>query len=292
MVARLRLRTGPLLMMAASASFVLMTLCIKTLRAELSGPEVVMWRGLLSLPLLVLAAGGSGLRIRDRRLFALRVAFGFAAMTGYAIAAKGLSLVDIDLVSKLRPLIIAVAAPLVLGGGERVGGRTWIALTGGFAGCAVLLAPELAVGSAYSLWALGSVLLSAGAHLCLRGLAGESARAVVFWFHAAVAVLGAGATLVTEGALELPAAPLWPWLVGVAAAATAGQLLMTRAYAVEVAPTVAAATYTGPVWALLGDVLVWDAWPAPRAWIGGAMVVTASIWLVLRRAAHAPPRTE
>jgi drug/metabolite transporter (DMT)-like permease len=281
-------------MVAATACLVLMTLFIKQARLKLTGPEVVFWRGLLSLPLLLVALRGSSLRVHNLRLFAVRVAFGFSAMTGYAIAVKGLSMVDIDLVSKLRPLVIAVVAPMVLGRGERPGRGVWSALAIGFAGCFILLAPDLTGGSPYAVWGVAAMLLSAGAHLCLRGLgATEQARVIVFWFHAAVAALSAATIVVTGGRLGLPPAGLWPLLLGTAVAATAGQVLMTRAYALDRAPVVAGATYTGIVWALLGDLLVFGVLPGLNAVAGGLLVLASSLWLVLgpsRRAAGTSPR--
>jgi drug/metabolite transporter (DMT)-like permease len=204
-------------------------------------------------------------------------------MVGFAIAVKGLSLVDVDLVSKLRPLIIGVAAPVILGRSERTAAGIWLSLLVAFGGCFILLAPDLAVGSPFALWALGSVMLSAGAHLCLRGLGRtEHTRVIVFWFHASVAVLAAVVIWLSGSGFRLPHSNVWPSLVGVAVAATAGQLLMTRAYAIERAPTVAAASYTGPLWAIMGDVLVFGNWPGTNAWLGGALVLAASVWLVVR----------
>jgi len=281
-------------MAAASACLVLMTLLIKQARVELTGPEVVFWRGLLSLPLLLLALRGASLRIHNLRLFAIRVAFGFTAMTGYAVAIKGLSLVDIDLVSKLRPLVIAVVAPLLFGRGERPGKGVWLALLIGFFGCFILLAPELTGGSPYAVWGVVAMLLSAGAHLCLRGLgATEQARVIVFWFHASVTVLSVPVIALTGGRIELPSPGLWPVLLGTAAAASAGQLLMTRAYALDRAPVVAGATYTGIVWALLGDLLVFGNQPGINAILGGLLVLVSSLWLVLkpsRRVIEPSPR--
>lgn len=277
------MRKGPLLMIAASLAFVVMTGLIQVARRELSGPEVVLWRGVLSVPLLVWFARGGGLRLHNRRVFALRVLLGFGAMTGYAIAAKGLTLVDLTLLTKLRPIVIAVAAPVMLTQAERAGSKVWAVLIAGFAGCALILAPELSLGSAYGFWALASVACSAGAHLTLRRLGStDNPQAIVFWFHVGVAILALLVMLATGEALRLPDVALLPVLGGIAVAATAGQLSMTRAYALERAPAVAAASYVAPVWALLGDVVAFGIWPGLNAWIGGALVIGPSLWLVWR----------
>ncbi len=271
-------------MLAASLAFVTMTALVKIVRSELSGFEVVMWRGILSTPLLFFLARGQSLRIRNHRAFAWRLFFGFSAMVGYAVAARGLSLVDLNLIGKLRPVIIAIAAPLVLGRRERVGQGEWLILAIGFAGCGLLIGPNLAVGSLYGLWALFSVVFSAGAHIALRRLgATDAARVIVLWFHAGVAALAALGILITRGGFRFPPASLWPALAGVALAATAGQLLMTRAYALDKATVVAAASYAGPVWSLIGDLVIFGLVPGPWAIAGGILVIGSSLWLVLRR---------
>ncbi|NOZ78677.1 MAG: DMT family transporter [Acidobacteria bacterium] len=283
-------RRGPLLMLAASLAFVTMTALVKIVRADLGGFEVVMWRGVISAPLLLLLARGQRLEIRNRRAFAWRLFFGFSGMVGYAVAARGLSLVDLNLIGKLRPVIIAIAAPLVLGRGERAGSGEWGILAIGFAGCALLIGPNLAVGSLYGLWALFSVVFSAGSHIALRRLgASDSARVIVLWFHVGVAVLAALGILITRGAFRLPPSSLWPALVGIAMTATAAQLMMTRAYALDKATVVAAASYAGPVWSLIGDLLIFGLVPTRWAIAGGALVIGSSLWLVIRREEPATP---
>ena len=268
-------------MVAASLSLVTMTALIQVARRDLSGPEVVMWRGVLAIPLLLGFMRGGGLRIHNRRVFVWRLLFGFGAMTGYAIVAWDLSLVDLSLVTKLTPLLIAVAAPIVLTRAERGGPRVWIVLLCGFAGCALILGPDLSVLSPHAFWALGSVACSAGAHLSLRRLGStDHARAIVFWFHTGVGLMALSVILLSGHPLRLPGAGMWPVLAGIAVSATLGQLLMTRAYALEHAPRVAAASYVAPVWALLGDVVVFGLWPDFTAWMGGILVIGPSLWLV------------
>ncbi len=284
------LRPGPLLMLAASLAFVAMTALVKIARAELSGLEIVLWRGIFSAPVLLLLARRHGLRLNNRRVFAARLLLGFLAMTGYAVAARGLSLVDLNLIGKLRPVIIAVAAPLILGGRERSTGAEWVMLAVGLAGCGLLIGPDLAVGSHAGLWALFSVVCSSGAHIALRRLgATDVARTIVFWFHLGIAGLAAFAIVVTGGGLRLPPSRLMPALAGIAAAATVGQLLMTKAYALDRASVVAAASYAGPVWSLIGDLLIFGLVPTVWAITGGFLVVVSSLWLVLRREEPATP---
>jgi drug/metabolite transporter (DMT)-like permease len=278
------IQRGPLYMIIASAAFTAMVACVRVARQELSGFELVFWRGAISLPLLAALIGGRGFRLRNRKPFALRTLFGFCAMACFYTAAKETDLVTLSLITRLQPILIAIAAPLVLGKQEHPGGSVWVAALVGFGGSALLLAPDLQSGSFASLWAFAATCFSAAAHLALRRVATENrGPAVVFWFHAGMVVLALGALAGTDATLTAPRRELWWLLLGVGVFATAGQLLLTRAYAVERAPVVAAAAYTGVLWALLVDLMVFRHVPSWAEIGGGVLVLVASLWLVLRK---------
>lgn len=279
------MRAGVVLMILGSMSFTAMVGFVKVVRSDLTTFEVIFWRGVVALVLLALFARPPSFRIGNRKLFALRLLLGFLAMSCFYGAAAGLGLTDLTLISKLQPILIAVAAPVVLGASERSGPALWLILALGLIGTALILGPDLAVGSWFGLLALGGAFASSGAHLALRGLGStESTRAVVFWFQAGLAVVGFAAVTAATGAPpRLPDPLLWPALAAIGATATAGQLLMTRAYALERAALVAAAGYTSPLWAVLGDVLVFRILPDAAALVGGTLVVAAGLWLVRGR---------
>ena len=278
------MRSGVLLMILGSLSFTTMVGFVKVVRSDLSTVEVIFWRGVVAVVLLVLCARPPNFRLGNTKLFLVRLLLGFAAMSCFYGAARGLALTDLTLISKLQPILIAVGAPLVLGSSERSGPTLWLVLVLGMGGTALILGPELAVGSGYGLLALGGAFASTGAHLALRGLGGtESTRAVVFWFQAGLAVVAFALLAASGHPPALPEPSLWLPLALVGGTATAGQLLMTRAYAVARAAVVAAAGYTSPLWAVLGDVLFFGLHPGWEALTGGALVVTAGIWLVRDR---------
>lgn len=281
-------------MILAGLCFTLMLACVKVLRADLSALEVVFWRGAASAPLAALAAWGRPRTIHNRPVMALRVLAGLGAMLCYYSAAGGLPLADLTLLTRLEPLLIAFLAPVLLGRAEQTGRRGWGLLLLGLLGCAIVIAPQLSAGSRTaeaSLWALAAMLLSCGAHLCLRVLgATEDARVLVMWMQVAITLLAGGMLLAFQPtALVLPALPLWPWLLGVGAFATAGQILATRAYALERASIVAAATHTAPLWAILLDVVAFQTLPTAAALLGGALILAAALGLVLRRSVYSPP---
>lgn len=296
-------------MAAAAGAFALMVACVKLASTELAAVELVFWRSWVAVPLALAFARsrvrGTGdaprpgwralLQVRNRGVLALRCLLGFAAMICFYSAARWLSVADLNLVGRIQPILIAVAAPLLLGQGERAPGSVWAVLAAGLFGCAILIGPQLQLGEVGGLWALGAVLFSSGAHTSLRALgATERPAVVVAWFQVAVMVLSALSISLWPGLdWELPPVDSLPWIAGIGLCATLGQVLMTTAYQADRAATVAAASHVGPVWGVLIDLVIFAVWPGPGTLLGGGVVMAAVLWLVFRPApvgtAQPPP---
>lgn len=276
-------------MIFASLAFTGMVALVKIARTELglASLEVMLWRGLLSVPL---AWGLIGTRWGVQRpdLLALRCGMGFGAMFCFYSAAAGLPLGELSVVAKLQPLFVALLAPLLLGGAEAGTGRVWLAIALGLGGTAVLVSPDLSgVGAPGRLpfiaFALAASVLSALAHTALRALGrSEDPRVVVFWFQLAVAAGAAAAIGIgPDTSLTLPRLPgVWAVLVGVGLFAVVGQLLQTRAYQIDHAPRVAAASYVSPLFGFLADLALFGALPRVSALAGGALVIGAGLLLL------------
>ena len=271
------MRRGPLLMIAATLALTCMSATVKVARAELDTLDIVVWRSLVAIPFSWWWARDASLRIERTGMLGIRIGLGFAAMLCFFTALKGLPLADTALITKLQPVLIALGAPLALGRKERSDPRLWGLLLAGLAGTVILVAPGALSGSVWGLWALASSVFSAGAHIALRGLKNEHSGVVVFWLQVAVCIMAVALVMATKGGPTLPPVGLWPVLIGVGLFATAGQLLMTHAYAADAAGRVAAVRFVGPVWGIAGDVLLFGGWPAMHVWIGGCIVVGAGL---------------
>lgn len=273
-------------MVLAALCFTVMIAAVKVARSELSAFEIIFYRSVVSVPLAATYCWmGGTFALRAKKVMLVRTLMGFGAMVSYFVATKGLNLADLSLLTKLQPIIVAIAAPMLMGAAERAGRQVWAALALGLVGCAVLIAPQLRGGGAGFYWgiALGATLFHAGAHLAIRRLGlSESPRAVVLWFQAALLPLAAIGQLVVYR--ELPSIPpghlvFWVLLCGVMA--TLGQWLLTSAYQKDRAAVVAAAGYAAPVWAVALDIVVFAAPPSVYVLLGGALVIAAG-FLVIR----------
>lgn len=280
---------GVTLMIAATGFFSLMFACVKALGAGFPFFEAVFFRALFGLPLvlaLVLRRGG---RLWPRRplLMLARGLFGFAAMSGYFYAVQRGQLAELAVIARTQPIFIACLAPLLLH--ERITGVALGALAAGFGGALLVIKPGFGgLFDSAGLAAMSSAVLSALAHIAVRRLgATERPELIVLYFTLVVgsgsAALG-GATFVAPTGAQLV-------LMGVVAlCATAGQLLMTAAYARDRAPIVSASAYSSVVFATVLGYAFWGELPDLLAWIGASIVVAAGIALAFsRRGVREPP---
>ncbi len=278
-------------MLAATAAFVAMSVCVKLLReAGLSTAEVIFFRtgpGLLWL-WWTLRVHHQSLRPVRRDLVYLRSVLGIAAMATSFYAVQSLTLVQHNVLGLLQPVFIALLAPLLLAEPMRRVVMAALVLAGG--GALLVLAPGADLGVVPLLpacFGVASALLSAGAHMVIRrSMATESAEVVVFHFAVHATVFGmlwgisqgdffariaehvSGDTLITLLALSL---------FGVL-----GQLAMTRAYAHAPASLVAIVAYAGIPMSIAGDVLLWGAHPALASGFGVLFMIAAGFLLTRR----------
>ncbi len=272
------LRSGPVLMTLATLSFCIMAAAVKVARTSLSPFEIILWRGVITVPLTLAFTAAIGFRIRSPTVLVARSAFGFGAMSCFFTAAKVLPLADMSLITRLQPMVIAFLAPIVLGARERTGPTTWLALAIGLVGCGVLIGPELSVGTRYGLWAVAATVLSAGAHTAVRALGHtDHPQPVVFWFQLFNVPAALTAQLLFVGSWpRLAPGHLGPAIVVCGLGAAFGQLLMTKAYQQDKATMVAAASYSGPLWSVALDLAVFGVIPGWTVAAGGALVALAA----------------
>lgn len=289
-----RTRRGLLLMLAATAAFVAMSVCVKLLReAGLSTAEVIFFRtgpGLLWL-WWTLRVRRQSLRPVRRDLVYLRSALGVAAMATSFYAVQSLTLVQHNVLGLLQPVFIALLAPLLLG--EPMRRVVMMALGLAAGGALLVLAPgaDLPSGSVPLLPAcigVASALLSAGAHMAVRrSMATESAEVVVFHFavHATLfgMVWGISQGGFFEAVAEHVSGPNILPLLGLAGLGVLGQLAMTRAYAHAPASLIAIVAYAGIPMSLLGDVALWGAHPGISSAFGALFMVGAGVLLTRRQ---------
>jgi len=280
-------------MMAAVACFALMDAAMKLLSAHYPALQVATLRGGASLPfvlLWVLATAGARSILPVRwGLHLLRGVLGIAMIGCFAWALRSLPLATAYSIYFVAPLLVtALSVPLL---GERVGPRRWAAIGIGLAGVLVVLRPG--VGGFVSLPGL-MVLLAAAAYALAAVLVSllartETPQSLVVWFLLIMA-LGAGA-LAWPAWIPLRLADAG-WIAALGLAGALGQVALTQAFRRGDASLIAPLEYSGLIWVIPWDWLLWRKLPDAWTWLGAAIIVASGLYLLHRervRATERPP---
>jgi drug/metabolite transporter (DMT)-like permease len=288
---------GVLCLIGGIAIFSLQDLIIKLISDDYPVHQAMAIRGFVALPLLlVLVAKTSGLgslRSTQAPVLALR---GLVMLSAYTSFYLGLAALPIAICVSLyfvAPIFVTLLSALILG--ERVGLRRWAAVVLGFVGVVIVLRPARDLFDPAALLPVFAGFAYAVSAVIARRL-GASESAPVMAFHANGIYLAAGllmgAVLTQAGLPESGhkslafllrgwSTPTWGDLILLmicGAVAAVGTVLLTQAYRLAEASTVAPYEYTALIWSLLYGWAFWGELPDPIAWAGIALVVAAGLW--------------
>ncbi|MEO1281257.1 MAG: DMT family transporter [Pseudomonadota bacterium] len=243
----------------------------------------VLWM----LPLFVWR--GRSLIVTDQfGLYGVRVALSFTAMLGMFHAAALLPIGEVTAIGFLSPLFATVFAVVLLG--EMVGPRRWAALIVGFVGAMIMLLPTLDWQSGGGLSGFGAGQAFALMSAFALGLIGPLVKTltrkddpdrVVFLTN----------VLLTPLSL-IPALFVWrwpdlehlPWLILLGFCAVVGHMALVRGYSATDASLVQAYKFVRLPFAVGIGYLAFGETIGVWAWVGGAIVFSASVYIAHREA--------
>jgi drug/metabolite transporter (DMT)-like permease len=242
-----------------------------TLRGAASLPFVLVW--------VLMTAGPRSIIPVRWGLHLLRGVLGMVMIGCFVYALRTLPLSTAYTIYFVAPLLVAaLSVPLL---GEYVGPRRWVAIGIGLLGVMVVLRPGvdgfisfpgLMVLIAATAYAIAAVTVS----LLTRT---DTPQSMVVWFLLIMAV-GAG----------LLAWPQWQplqWkhaalIAGMGLAGALGQIALTKAFQLGQASLIAPLEYTGLVWVIGWDLMLWDKLPDRWTWVGAAIIVASGLYLLHR----------
>lgn len=283
------------------AVFSIQDLIIKLLSGDYPLHQAMVIRSLTALPLLlllvVLDGGVRNLASPRPGLMIGRGLIMFAAYTSYYLGLAALPIAKSVALYFTAPLFITMLSVVMLG--ETVGPRRWAAVAVGFAGVLIMVRPGSQFFEWASLFPLFSGLAYALSQVITRKL-GAVERATTMTFYGNGVFLAGGALLAGLFAAGGPASNehpsiaflvrgwVWPTPVdfllmaacGVVAAA--GLTLLTQAYRVAPANTVAPFEYSAVIWGALYGWLFWHELPAANTWLGMAIIIGAGLYVLYR----------
>jgi drug/metabolite transporter (DMT)-like permease len=283
---------GALFILLSELMFASMGAAVKAASGlGLSNEMLVFMRNLMGLfviaPLL-LRYGTAELKTPVYRLHLLRAVLGLSAMYCFFYVLGKLALADGMLLKMTSPIFMPLIALLWLG--ERVGRLAILAIPIGFIGVGLVLKP----GGDMSWVALLGVLgggLAAVAKVTVRRLGhSESTTRIVFYFALNATVISA---LPLLWAWQTPTLEQWALLGVMGAMGTAGQLLLTRGYAVAAAAQVSPFTYFSVVFGAAYGYLFWGE-TLDWLFVAGALLIAVAGVMAVRGRPRKPlpPITE
>lgn len=277
-------------MLVSAFAFSVMTMLVKVAGERLPSVEIALVRGAISLALSWWAVRRAGLSPwgHARGWLLARGLIGFVGMHCYFYSVTVLPLADATVIQLTNPLLVAVAAPLVLREALRRSDLAGVLL--GLTGVVLLSRPGFLFGEGGAALdplglaaALVAMVCSAVAYLLVRKLRETE--------HPLVVVLQFPLLVVP---LTLPlVVPVWLWptpfewlvLLGIGATTQIGQVKMTEALQLEPAARATAVSYAQLVFALGFGVALFD--EVPTAWtIAGSLAIGAGTVIVARASAR------
>jgi len=270
-------------MLGAVALLTLMSTLVKVIGPDYHPVQISFMRNVIAaiviIPFLVRAGGVAVLKTRRPGLITVRTICGIGGNILYFYAFQRMSIGDVIVIAQAVPLFVTAMAVVFMG--ERVGWRRWMAVSIGFIGVIIAIDPSAEVSTA-SLLAVAATGLWASTILMMRSLgATESPYAISFWFMFGGAILTAFAQ---PWIWQTPTLDVMALMVCVGMAGAFGQILMSYALKLADASVVSPFNYTGILWAIAFDLMIWGVVPAWATVTGAALITAAGIYIFRREA--------
>ncbi|MBA3581285.1 MAG: DMT family transporter [Gammaproteobacteria bacterium] len=234
--------------------------------------------GLLLLLPYVMYHGFDILKTSTPGLHFSRAAVGVSAMYCFFYALANLPLAQGVILKMTTPIFMPLIAYFWLK--DRAPLLAIAAIPLGFLGVWLIVNPNTEMGSGnFNLAAMAGLfggLLAAGAKTNVRKLGEtESTVQVVFYFALFATLISA---IPVTWAWQTPTNTQWGFLLLIAAGATAGQLMMTRGYAIAPISIVGPFTYSSVIWASLIGYLLWGETLGAHFIIGTLLIIAAGVF--------------
>lgn len=272
---------GVALILVATVSIVLMNTCAK-MSSPAHGPiEMVFYRGLIALSLLIpymmLTQPMSVFKTKRFKMHLYRAVVGNLAVGFVFWAYALLPMADATALLFAAPLFVTILSPIMLK--EKVDRYRWSAVIVGFGGILLIAKPSGDLFSnPASLIALAAALCVALVNMALRNLGQTDEALTTVFYFILIGVLISGPYTIFFG--SAPDLAIMPWILGIGIFAVVQQVTKTTAYRFAEASLLAPYTYTSIVWATLVGWIVWHDFPALSVMTGTAVVIGCNLFMI------------
>ena len=270
-------------MLLAVFCVTIMSVQAKLIGIEYNAVQITFARAIvvliLLMPFIYKLGGLNFLKTKKPFLHFFRGLAGLIGNVMFFLAFQRLPVADVTVISQAVPIFSCILAIIFLG--ETIGWRRWTAITIGFLGVIIAINPSVNIAVA-SLYALGGTLMWSTTIIFLRLLGSTEHPVKTVFYFMLVSVL---ITSIFQPFLwKEPSFEVILLFIGIGVAAFLTQLLMT--YALQKAPAsiVSPFNYTGIIWAIIFDYIIWNAHPMFATIFGGIIITISGIYIFKREA--------
>jgi len=218
------------------------------------------------------------LRTEKFRLHVARSFINVASLSTWYMALALIPIADAAALGLSAPLFLTIGAALFLGEAMKV--RRWAAIGFGVLGALIIIRPGFETLNIGFMFVIMSGVFSAGTKLFAKHLSKwDSAITCSAW----VAILQTPLSFIL--ALFFWTTPTWTqlgWLAVVGILAALGHITMVRAITHVEVSSLEPFTYVRLLWAAIIGYLVFSEFPGMWTWIGAAVIVGATSYIVRR----------
>ena len=258
---------------------------VKIIAEDVSLLMTLWFRFVLSLPLLFAAAywqnGLSAYQIKAKGTLFIRIILGLAGISLWFISMRTLPIGLATALVLSSTIYVAMASPLFLK--EHVGIYRWSAVLVGILGVFIIADIFGASFNAAIIFPILASMASAGLQITLRKLGRSDAPAsVASWYNFAGFIVISLLLVFMPDRIESPPAHLWFHLIALGIIGALLQLSFTSSYHYIDAVIVSTLRYLQVPLAMLLGYFMFSETPTLSQAIGIAMIVSASIVIVIR----------
>lgn len=274
-------RRGIVTMTGAMVFFVVNDALVKWVSADLSTPQLIFVRGVMTSALLLALAGWMGQlqhwRTTLTRSVPARALIDSLASFTYLTAVFHMPLGNATAINLAGPLFLTLMAVFFLK--EKVSLARWGLIVLGFAGVLLVVQPRMGGFNAYAWLCLFAAVLHAGRDFLTRLVPAQVPSLLITLSTAVMVTVLAGLWSLFEPWQAMRAAHLWQ-LLAASLCLAAGYHLLTLSMRLGEMSVIGPFRYSGLLVALVLGYLLWGDVPNLLAWCGIGLVVAAGLGLL------------
>ncbi len=261
--------------------FTLQTALTKLLSGQHGAIEIVFYRNLICfLPcmgFLLFTKKYSLLKTNMSGTLSFRVLIGLVGTILTLAAVQHLPLSDATVLFFLSTLLIPVMAHFFLK--EHIGWPRWVAVAIGMMGVLLVAQPSGMVSLYGVMLALGAATVHATIQVLTRAMKTVNPFTINFYFFFVGALLP-GLFMPWIG--NMPTMDSLPILLAIGLTGGLGQYFLTRGFQIAPASLLGPFNYTGLIWAVLLDILIWGYIPGWPVFMGSAIIIASKLFIIYR----------